>query len=185
VPAITRSWRLVLALFMAGAFPTAAGPHSVHAARPAPTIRRFVLPAKVDGPPAVAGNALAWVTQPGLCHPKAAPSTCNLASYLHLADIRSFHPHTLVRFSNLVSSVIALLSQHHLVWMSTRYPFGGWWVWSRDLRTGRKTLIDSSQAEVDRQLRRPASRSRATRWPGPATIVSRAAYWPVYRPSPS
>ena len=147
MPAIARSWRLVLALFMAGAFPTAAGTHAVHAARPAPTIRRFVPPANVDGPPAVAGNTVAWVTRPGLCHPKAAPSTCNLASYVHLADIRSFHPRTLVRFSNRVSSVIALLSQYHLVWTSTRYPLGGWWVWSRDLRTGRKTLIDSSQAE--------------------------------------
>ena len=145
--AIARSWRSVCALGMVCAFPLSAGIHIAHAAWPVPTVRRFVLPAVVDGPLAVAGNTVAWVTRPGLCHPKVVPSTCNLASYLHLTDIRSFQPHTIARFSDRVSHVTVLLSQNRLVWMSSRYPTGGWWVWSRDLPTGRKTLIDSSQAE--------------------------------------
>jgi hypothetical protein len=144
---LTRSSRLILALFIACTVPLWSGIHGVRASSSTPVLRRFILPVRMDGPPAIAGNTVAWVTRPGTCHVRGAPWSCPLPSYLHLADVRSFHPRTIVRLAATVSNVSLQLSQQYLVWMATRYPALGWWLWSRNLRTGRQTLVDSSPVE--------------------------------------
>jgi len=122
---------------------------TVRAAHPMPSVRRFSLPTKVYGAPVAAGDIVAWVTRSGSCRVQAALSMCVQPPYLRLASVRSFHPHTIAHFTGTVSVVRLYLSQRYLVWVSDRYPLAGWWLWSRDLRTGRQTLIDSSQVDGD------------------------------------
>ncbi len=144
---LPRSCRLALAFLVLSALSLSSGAHDARATSSTPAVRRFALPAGIAGQPAIAGNTVAWVTRPGRCQVVAAPAICKLPSYLHLANLTHFHPRTIVRFAAAVSNVVVLLSPHWLVWMSTRYPLGGWWVWSRNLRTGRQTLVDSEQIE--------------------------------------
>jgi hypothetical protein len=103
---------------------------------------RYALSSGVT-PQAIYGNTVAWSVAVG---PKCTAAPCTREADLYLANLAHFHP-VLIRSVGHIGVLDVALSARWLVWLNGPYLRPGWWLWARDLRTGKTTLIDHSSIE--------------------------------------